>query len=248
MVIICKNEAHIILKTLESTRQLASEWIVYDTGSTDGTVEMVRNWGATLVHGEWLGYGSSKRKAIELARHDWILNLDSDEVLSDEAISFLSSANLSDPAQAFNFPYRHFIGNRCIKYGEFGGDWHVRLFNRKLVHWNDLPVHEQLQIPAEVRTVRVAGPILHYTMKDTQDFAEKTMKYAFMNAQSYHARGKRSGWIKQYIAPRFTFFKYYLLKLGFLDGYLGLFAARMASLYVYLKYARLRELEESDRS
>jgi glycosyltransferase involved in cell wall biosynthesis len=247
VVIICKNEAHILGKTLESTRSLASEWLVYDTGSTDGTIEIARAFGARVVEAEFEGYGRTKQKAIALAANDWILNLDADEVVDDELANNLKQQDLSDHRQAFRFRYRNFIGSNCLNWGEFGFDAHIRLFHRSLVHWDDSPVHEQLQVPDEVKTISVKGHILHYTMKDTVDFVTKTVRYALANGESYYKRGRRAGWIKLYVAPSVTFFKYYILRLGFLDGWAGLFSARMSALYAYLKYARLRELRQSEK-
>jgi glycosyltransferase involved in cell wall biosynthesis len=243
VVIICKNEEHIIGKTLDSVRDIALEMLVYDTGSTDATISIAEACGARVVRGPWEGYGASKQAAIRLASSDWILNLDADEVPDGRLASEISRLDLSNEKIAYRFRFRHFMGQRQLKWGEFGFDSHVRLFNRKHVSWNDHMVHEQLQIPGDVRQEKVKGSILHYTMKDTADFVTKTVRYALSNAESYHARGKRSTWIKQYISPSFTFFKYYILRLGFLDGWAGLFSAKMSALYSYVKYARLRELE-----
>ncbi|RYF79303.1 MAG: glycosyltransferase family 2 protein [Chitinophagaceae bacterium] len=167
VVIVCKNEEHIIGKTLQSVQSFAAEMIVYDTGSTDQTVVIAESAGAKVVQADWDGFGKTKQKAIALA------------------------ANIQAPG-----------------------------------------VKEQM----------LNGHILHYTMKDTAEFVNKSVGYALVNAQNYFQRQKKATWIKQYLSPSFMFFKYYVLRLGFLDGWAGLFSARMAALYTYIKYARLHEL------
>lgn len=247
MVIICKNEAHIIVRTLQSVQPLAAELLVYDTGSTDNTVALARAAGATVHEAPWEGYGRSKQKAIALARHHWILNLDADEVLDEAAQKAVAALALQNEKICYRFRFKNFLGGAVLRWGEFGFDSHVRLFHREQVNWNDAPVHEKLTYAAGVTEQTAGGHILHYTMKSTAEFVNKSVRYALLNAEAYFAQGKKASWVKQFLAPPFTFLKYYLFRLGFLDGWAGLFAARMASLYTYLKYARLRELMESSR-
>lgn len=246
VVIVCKNEEHILGKTLQSVQPFAAEVLVYDTGSTDGTVALAVAAGARVVQAAWEGYGPSKQKAIALARYDWVMNLDSDEVVSEEARHSLQQLALDDEKTCYRFRFRNFLGNRALNWGEFGFDTHIRLFNRRQVLWNDAPVHEKLLQAAGVKEQMLKGAILHYTMKDTAEFVQKSVAYALANAANYFQRGKKPTWIKQYLSPPVMFSKYYFLRLGFLDGWAGLFSARMAALYTYLKYTRLRELWEEN--
>lgn len=244
VVIVCRNEEHIIGKTLQSVQSFAGELLVYDTGSTDGTLAIAREFGARVVQAPWEGYGRSKQKAIGLAVNDWVMNLDSDEVVDEEAQQQILQLPLTDEKICYRFRFRNFLGRRALRFGEFGFDTHIRLFNRRQVVWNDAPVHEKLQQAAGVKEQNLKGRILHYTMKDTAEFVQKSVNYALANAASYFERGKKATWVKQYLSPLVMFVKYYFIRLGFLDGWAGLFSARMAALYTYLKYARLRELQE----
>ena len=247
VVIICKNEEHIIGTTIDSVTTIADEIIVYDTGSSDNTVSLAAAKGVLTINGEWFGYGKTKQKAIAFAKNDWILNLDSDEVLDDELQNSIRQLELTNEKFAYVAKFRNFLGSVCLKWGEFGFDSHMRLFNRKQINWNDNDVHEKLLIPTDIKKIVLKGCILHYTMKDTKEYVNKSVNYALLNAEQYYKNGKRPNWIKQYIAPRVTFLKYYIFKMGFLDGWAGLFSARMSSLYTYLKYARLRELWEEKK-
>lgn len=244
VVIVCKNEEHILGKTLQSVQSFAREVLVYDTGSTDNTVALARSAGAKVIQAPWEGYGRSKQKAILLAANDWILNLDADEVVDDEAQKSIRQLALQNDKICYRFRFKNFLGSTALKWGEFGFDSHIRLFNRRQVLWNDAPVHESLQKNEGVQEAKLSGHILHYTMKDTAEFVQKSVNYALANAENYFRRGKRATWVKQYLSPVVMFIKYYFIRLGFLDGWAGLFSARMAALYTYLKYARLRELEE----
>ena len=131
-----------------------------------------------------------------------------------------------------------------MKYGEWGGDKHIRLFNRNTAHWNDAPVHEQLIMPEGIIVKKLKGYVLHQTMKDVEDYRDKTIKYAMLSAEKYYRQGKKATWFKLRLAPAFTFFNYYILKFGFLDGHTGYVCARMTAWYTFLKYARLKELNQ----
>lgn len=248
VVIVCKNEAHILEKTLQSVQSFAGEVLVYDTGSTDDTVTLAQRNGARVVQAPWEGYGRSKQQAIALAANHWILNLDADEVLDQAAQASVQELSLQNEKTCYRFRFKNFIGNRALRFGEFGFDSHIRLFNRRQVLWNDAPVHEKLVQQKDVKEQTLNGFILHYTMKDTAEFVHKSVNYALANAENYFHQGKKATWVKQYLSPLVMFIKYYVVRLGFLDGWAGLFSARMAALYTYLKYARLRELWDSQRS
>lgn len=249
VVIVCKNEAHIIAQTLNSVKSVASEILIFDTGSKDETIAVAKSSGATVVQIPWDGYGKTKQKAVAAANYNWVLNLDADEVLDDEAQKNINELSLKDEKICYRFKYKNFLGKKILKWGEFGFDSHIRLFNRKQVGWDDSLVHEKLQKENGVSEELVKGHILHYTMKNTADFVEKTVRYALTNAENYFKRGRKASWIKKYFSPKFTFVKYYFFRLGFLDGWAGLFSARMAALYTYLKYTRLNELwQENDNT
>jgi glycosyltransferase involved in cell wall biosynthesis len=242
VVIICKNEAAIIGRTLQSLEGLCDDIIVYDNGSTDNTIEQIGKFNVQLHQGTWEGFGKTKNKAMALAKYDWILSLDADEAIDEELKISLLKLQLSEEKDVYELKFKNFLGKKYLKYGEWGGDKHIRLFNRKSVHWNDASVHEELVMPGGVNIKKLDGYVLHQTVTDMNDYAVKMARYAMLNAEKYHRQGKRSSFFKIRIAPGLTFFNYFILKLGFLDGYAGYVCARMTSWYTFLKYARLREL------
>jgi glycosyltransferase involved in cell wall biosynthesis len=244
VVIICRNEAAMIGRTLQSLHGITDDILVYDNGSTDTTMDIARQFNANLIEGKWEGFGKTKQRAIEHAKHDWILNLDADEAIDDQLKQSLQKWTPGDQKEVYDLQFKNFLGDKHLRYGEWGGDHHVRFFNRKLVNYDDAQVHEKLVIPPGVIVKKLKGYILHQTMKDIEEYSHKMVKYAILNAEKYYQQGKKSSWVITRLSPAFTFFKYYILKLGFLDGHEGYVCAKMTAWYTFLKYARLRELRQ----
>ncbi|MBC7872732.1 MAG: glycosyltransferase family 2 protein [Ferruginibacter sp.] len=247
VVIVCKNEADIIGNTLQSLDGLTDDIIVYDNGSSDNTVEIVKEFNVQLHQGSWEGFGKTKNKATTLAKYNWILSLDADEAIDTVLKQSLSALSLTDEKSVYEIKYKNFLGNKYLKYGEWGNDKHTRLFNRTTVQWNDAPVHEELVIPAGTVTKKLTGFILHRTMRDIKDYATKMVNYALLNAEKYHRQGKQASWLKIRVAPGFAFLNHYILRGGFLDGYAGYVCAKMTAHYTFLKYARLKELKNNEQ-
>jgi len=242
IVVICKNEASVIERLLQSVQSVSDDVVVYDNDSTDHTIQILNKYPVRVHQGEWLGFGKTKNKAVMLAKYDWILSLDSDESLDLMLREELKELSLSDGNVVYDIPFKNYLGNKYLQWGEWGGDHHVRLFNRKYVNWNEARVHEELVVPAGTRVQKLKGSILHHTMKDMADYSTKMVQYALLNAEKYFEQGKRSSWIKRRLSPSITFILHYVFQLGFLDGWEGYVAARMTSFYTFLKYSRLREL------
>lgn len=245
IVIVCKNEAGVIASTLESLGGITDDVIVYDNGSTDNTIEVIKKFPVRLMVGNWEGFGKTKNKANSHAKYDWILSLDADEAIDEKLKSSLSGFNTTEEKTIYKIRFRNFLGDKPLKYGEWGRDWHMRLFNRKHVSWDEEPVHEKLIMPAGTVIKRLKGFLLHRTAENISEYAAKTVKYAMLNAEKYHRRGLKASWFKIRVAPAFTFFNYYILKAGFLDGHAGYVCAKMTAHYTFLKYSRLKELNRA---
>ncbi len=245
VVIICKNESHIIARTIAAAQQVSDDVVVVDSGSTDGTQQIVSNTGAGLIETEWQGYGPNKNKGVAAAKHNWILSIDADEILDDTLIRTLNTLVFTETTVVYNILFRAFLGQHMIRFGEWSNDQHIRLYNRTHTTWNEAAVHEGLVFPPGTRKITLTGYIHHYTSRNIQDFATKTVDYAMLNAEKYHRQGKQASWLKCRIAPVFSFIKNYIFRLGFLDGAAGFTVAKMNAWYTWLKYVRLRELNNS---
>jgi glycosyltransferase involved in cell wall biosynthesis len=244
VVIVCRNEAGIIGKTLQSLQGLTDDIIVFDNGSTDDTITVIKGFAVHLHQGSWEGFGKTKRKANKLAKYNWILSLDADESIDEQLKRSLLQLDLDDDKTVYDIPFKNFLGKKYLKYGEWGSDHHIRLFNREQVDWDDAPVHENLVMPQEVSIKKIKGYVLHQTMRNMEDYAQKMVQYAMLNAQKYYRQGRKAPSFRSRLSPGFTFFNYYILKLGFLDGHAGYVCAKMTAWYTFLKYARLLELNQ----
>lgn len=244
VVIICKNEEEEIGRCLQSVQGLTDDIVVLDNGSVDSTKNIVRKAGARLIEESWEGFGKTKNKATKLAKYNWVLNLDADESIDEELKVALSTLELNNDNEVFEIKFKNFLGNKYVRFGEWGDDKHIRLFNRNRVSWNEARVHEGLLFPPGIKVKKVKGFVLHYTVKNVAEFAEKMRRYALLNAEKYAEEGKKSSWVNIYAASLFSFIKYYVFKLGFLDGWAGWICAKMTSYYTFIKYARLLELNK----
>jgi len=249
IIIVCRNEAHIIGRSLQSLAGVTDDLVIYDNGSTDGTQDVIKKYSARLIEGAWEGFGATKNKANSFAKYDWILSLDADEAIDEELSQQLRSWKPGGEKEVYRIAFKNFLGERHLAFGEWGKDDHIRLFNRKMVAWDSAPVHEKLLFPAGKIERRIKGHILHRTMKDLRDYSNKMVYYAMLGAEKYFSQGKRPNWIKLHLSPGFNFFKFYFLRLGFLDGYAGYFSAKMTAWYTFMKYARLKELwKDTDKT
>lgn len=225
-VIIVKDGERRLAQVLASCAGCA-EILVLDSGSTDGSEAIVRSAGARFERQDFLGFGPQKNAAVALARHDWILSLDADEVLDDAARLALATLDLGDPARCWAIRRRTFVGSRELRHGHLN-DAPVRLFNRTATRFNDVPVHESVTAPGPCAVL--PGSILHYSFRDAADLVARGAGYARHKAAVYRSRGRRTSapWLLARALGAFA--KSYVLKGGFLDGRLGVVAALSAAL------------------
>lgn len=242
VVIITKNEAHIIGNTLKSLQPVISDIVIVDSGSTDDTISICKQMNATVIETDWSGYGINKNRGIAAAKYDWILSLDADEAIDETLQQSLLQLSLQNESEVFDIRFKNFFCNKWIRFGEWGFDWHIRLFNRRKVHWNNVAVHENLVFPEDVVVSKLKGNILHYTVQSRQEYDAKTDHYARMNAKKYAEAGKRPNIFKQYFSPVFAFVQHYIFRLGFLDGREGFIIAKTTARYTFLKYRYLKEM------
>jgi glycosyltransferase involved in cell wall biosynthesis len=244
VVIVCRNGAKVISETIKSFAGLTDDILIYDNGSIDGTQQIVRQSGAKLVEGTWEGFGITKNKANELAKYDWILSLDADEAIDEELKRNLLRMDLSNDMKVYEFKFKNFLGNKWLRFGEWGNDKHIRLFNRQKIKWDDAEVHESLLMPNGTEKITLPGYVLHKTAATIKEYEEKMRNYAALNATKYFKQGKTSGELKSFFSAIFSFINNYFFKLGFLDGVTGFHCARINAGYTFLKYKKLKELNQ----
>jgi glycosyltransferase involved in cell wall biosynthesis len=239
----CRNEVDTIEKTLNSIQGLSNDIIVYDTGSTDGTLKIVQKYNIRLFTGEWVGYGKTKRIATALCSNDWVFSLDADEVLDDKLRHELSEIKFHESTSVYRIKMKTFLGAVRLRWGQWGFDKRIRIFNKNVVNWNEDLVHEKLLTNNKIAVYDLKGCILHYSFKNLAHYSQKMELYAQLCADKYYSQGRKATLVKRYLGPAFLFFKHYFLMLGFLDGKLGFSVAKIASSYTFKKYKYLHQIQ-----
>ena len=241
VVVITLNEAANIEACLKPLFLVSDDIVVVDAFSTDGTPAMAEALGARVVQSEWLGYSQNKNLGNQAARHDWILSIDADEVLSEELIQTLQQLT-PQPNTVYELDRLTNYCGKWIRHSGWYPDWKVRLFDRRSVQWRGDFVHETLAVPADFKIVRVKGKLLHYSYKSREDHLQRVDRYAALGAKDLFARGKRATFFKWCLSPLFRFLRTYIFHLGFLDGKEGWVIAWSGARLVRRKYLLLREM------
>ncbi len=238
--ILTKNVAATLEKTLNSTRPF-SEVLLLDNGSTDETLAIAKNFSnVRIFNSPFIGFGPLRNRAAELASSDWILALDSDEVLSPPLFEELQSLK-RDPKMVYRFPRHNFYNEKRILGCGWGKEQVARFYNRKFTQFSSSQVHEKLE---SALSIALKSPILHTPYRSTSDFLIKMEHYSTLFAKEH--RGKKRASFPIAIAhASFAFIRSYLIKGGIFGGKEGflisLYNANTA-LYKYLKLAELNKL------
>lgn len=247
VVIITKDEADIIAKSINAAKLITDDIIIIDNDSTDGTDSIALLNGARVYQKGWGGYGINKNKGVELAKYNWILSIDADEVPDVELILAMHDLKFDDTAVVYDIKFRSYFGKKRIRFGNWGRDHHIRLFNREMARWSESLVHETLILPKQVRTEMLTGYVNHYSVKDVDECSNKAIHYAKLSAAMYYQTGKKANLINMYLSPGFSFFKNYIFLLGFLDGREGWDIAKVIYKNRWLKYHHLNQLENKHK-
>ncbi len=243
IVIITKNEADIIASCIQMSRLITDDIVVIDNGSTDETIDIAGTYGCRVYKKTWEGYGANKNKGIEAAKYNWILSIDADEVPDDELVGALHQLEFNNPATVYDIKFRTYFGKKPIRFGSWGRDHHIRLFNRSLVKWSETMVHETLILPENIQVKKLNGHLHHYSVKDVNEYDSKGLYYAKLSAKKYFNIGKRVNAVKLYLSPLFGFIKNYIIFLGFLDGPEGWHIAKTNAKNTNRKYRYLSQME-----
>lgn len=242
-VLITLNAAAQLKPTLDSL-DFCDDLLVLDSGSHDGTQALAHAAGARVLHQDWLGFGAQKQKAVELARHDWVLCLDADEVVTPELRKSIL-AELSHPSgpshPAFQFARCNRFLGRYLKHGEGYPDLSLRLFDRRQARWSEDTVHEKVICDGPVG--RLAGDLLHHSAESLSSYLTKQNRYTTLAAEQAFLKGKRCHSVQIIASPLLRFIKFYLLRQGFRDGLPGLIHTLIGCQNSFVKYAKIRELE-----
>jgi len=270
LVIIARDAAHELADCLASAA-FAAEAIVVESGSSDDTAAVATRSGARVIAHAWEGFGPQKNFAVAQARHDWVLCLDADERVTPEleaAIRALfagsgpAAAAYTEPAAAaytepvaaaytqpaaaaYTVARRNRFLGRWLAHGEGYPDWNIRLFDRRRARWSDDVVHEK--VVADGPAAKLDGDLLHASAESIDAYIAKQNRYTSAQATAMHARGERASAAQMMLSPAARFIRFYVFKLGFLDGVAGFAHIAIGAFASFLKYAKLRALQEGGR-
>jgi glycosyltransferase involved in cell wall biosynthesis len=242
-VLITRNAATVIDACFESLA-FADEIVIVDSASSDGTLEIARRRGARVVQKEWLGYGRQKQFAVEQAAHDWVLCIDADERVSPELAASIQAALAAPVSPVYRMPRRNRFMGRWLSHGEGYPDWSSRLFNRLNARWSDDLVHEKVLYAVTPGTLR--GDLMHDSSDDLAAYLERQNRYTTLAARQAFELGRGANLLQMLFSPLVRFLKFYVLRLGFLDGVAGLAHISIGCMNSYLKYAKLIELHRAN--
>jgi glycosyltransferase involved in cell wall biosynthesis len=244
--IISFNEEENIGICLESIKDIATEIIVVDSGSTDKTIEIAKSYGASVFIEDWKGYVAQKNSALKKCTMDWILCLDCDEVLTGDLKKHTIGEIKKNIRDGYYINRRTYYLGKLLKFS-WQPDYILRLVKRGSTPvWSGYEPHTYLTIMGS--TSKIGGDLIHYSYKNVADHIKKLNNYSKDVARSYYKDGKSSKLYNLLFNPAFAFTKKYFLKLGFLDGIRGFFVAVFSAFYVFLKYCYLWELKKAHRN
>jgi glycosyltransferase involved in cell wall biosynthesis len=240
--ITCFNEEEKIQCCLQSLTW-CDEIVVVDSFSTDRTPDICREFTDRVYQHEWLGYIGQKNWARDRARHPWILFLDADEEVSgalrDEILAEFEKG--TGDYVGYQFARQVFYLGRWIRHGAWYPDIKLRLFRKDCGHSAGREPHDHVEVDGPVKMLK--GRIWHYTYDDINDQIRQFNRFSTITAEEKFARGVRFSFADLFFRPYWRFFKGYVLRGGFLDGFAGFVIAVLGAVEVFVKYAKLRELE-----
>ncbi len=237
-IIVCNEESR-IRECLESIRWV-DEIVVSDTGSTDRTKDICREYGAKVYEDEWLGFGRQKNLCQERASKRWILNIDADERVTPGLREEILTVVKEGEHAGYYIPRKNFFGKRWMKRCGWYPDYNLRLYRKDLGRFRERYVHESVAV--EGTTGYLKNPLEHYTYRDISDYLSRMERYSTLAAKEMFEEGRTAGAFDILLRPQATFFKMYFLKLGFLEGMPGLVLSALYSCYTLAKYVKLWEM------
>jgi glycosyltransferase involved in cell wall biosynthesis len=239
--VVAKNEAADLGAALASLAW-ADEIVVVDSHSTDDTLAIARQYTDRVVVHDWLGHIEQKNYAASLASHDWILSVDADERVTPALAAEIKTLLAGDPRDtAFRVPRVTFHLGRWIRTTDWFPDYQHRLYDRRAARWTGRYVHESLTVSGSVGLLR--GELQHYAYRDIADHLETIDRYTTYAARQMDEDGRRAGVLQLAGHPPLAFLRNYLARGGIRDGIPGFIISSMNAYYVFLKFAKLWELQ-----
>ncbi|HEX8656012.1 MAG TPA: glycosyltransferase family 2 protein [Hymenobacter sp.] len=246
VVIITFNETANIARCLQALGEVPDEVLVVDSFSTDNTVAICQQHGARVIQHPFAGYVEQKNYATAHARFDHVLQLDADEVLTNELRQSICAVKQNWQHAAYSLARLTNYCGHWVRHGGWYPDRKLRLYDRRLGRWTGLLLHERYQVDEGQTTGHLAGDALHYSYHSIAQHVSQLNKFTSITAQELAMRGKTNvGLFHLLLKPLWKFVHGYVFRLGWLDGFAGLCIASISAWGVFLKFAKLKTRTES---
>ena len=246
VTVITRNEADALADALRSV-SWADEIIVVDAESTDDTVTIARQFTDRVYVRPWNGYIEQKNHAATLASHDWILSLDADERVTTPLAEEIRTVLATEPASnGYRIPRVSFYFGRWMRTTDMYPDFQLRLYDRRKARWEGKYVHESVRADGAVGYLK--HDLQHHPYRDLSEHLIRMDRYTTLAARQMYEQGTRTSALGMLVHAKLAFLRNYILKGGFRDGSAGLVISVVNSYYVFLKFAKLWEMQRtSDR-
>jgi glycosyltransferase involved in cell wall biosynthesis len=246
-IVVCFNEEDRIRECLESLKW-CDEIVVVDSFSQDRTVEICRQYTDRVIQRAWAGYRDQKAFAHSQAAREWVFLVDADERVPPELREEILDAlgRYGSRFAAFSVPRLVYYLGRWWWRGGWYPDYDVRIFRRSRATWGGLDPHERIIVDGKIR--RLKNPLHHFSYRDIGDHMNRINRFTTVSAAELKSRGRRWRLADNLVRPAVRFIRSYLWKRGFLEGFPGFFTSATAAVYVFLRYAKLKELELREKS
>ena len=236
-----KDEEDRLVKSLPPLA-IFKEVLIYDSGSTDGSIELCKKHDAQIIHGSWHGFAETRKKLFSQANQPWIFWLDADEVITPELLEELKSTFATDvKVSGFQINRMVFFEGKWIRHGDWFPDWNLRLFRSNSWEIENREVHESIKVSGQ--TSRLSGLLEHHSYRNWQDRELRIDRYSTLWAEMKCREGKKAHLVEALTRSLWRFLRAYILKLGFLDGAIGFRIAISTANEVYIKYLKLGSLK-----
>lgn len=245
-VIITFNEEKNIERCIKSLLGVADEIVVVDSFSTDRTEEICNRYNVVFVKHPFGGYGSQKNYAVSIAKYDYILSLDADEALSVELEQSIIEVKNSWKQDAYRFNRLNYYCGQWIKHTSWYPDSKVRLFDRRKGGWTNANIHEVVCMQKSDKVQRIKGELLHWSYTTYEQHLNEINRHSTLSAHEYYRMGIKPNFIKLVIHPLWRFIHSFIIKLGFLDGYNGLYISIAISKLCMSKYIKLKAIYDAE--
>jgi glycosyltransferase involved in cell wall biosynthesis len=246
VIIPCKNERMNIRPCIESAKLVADEVLVSDSGSTDGTLDIIRDCGGCrVIKREYINSGNFKNWAIPQAAHPWVLIVDADERVTPQLATEIKTLLAGEPPHDGYHIYRrnYFLGH-LVRHSGWGHDKVLRLFRRDLGRYQGESDHAEIRVASGL-VGKLKHRLEHYTYWSYDQYFRKLERYTVQGAENYFRQGRRASYLRTLFSPPLRFLHCYIVRLGFLDGLLGLQISALTGLSSFVKQIRLWEMERA---